>query len=75
MKNKDTQQLATLVYVLALKKQIGEEVESKYSKRIEHLVNVNNELMNELEQGEKENSGRGISIEAYNEESRSSGTR
>ena len=54
MKNSDTQQLATLVYVSAMKKQIEEEVESKYSKRIDHLVNVNNELMNELEQCESE---------------------
>ena len=54
MKNSDTQQLATLVYVSAMKKQIEEEVESKYSKRIDHLVNANNELMNELEQCESE---------------------
>ena len=54
MKNSDTQQLATLVYVSAMKKQIEEEVESKYSKRIEYLVNTNNELMNELEQCESE---------------------
>lgn len=54
MKNSDTQQLATLVYVLALRKQIEERVESKYSKRIEYLVNTNNELMNELEQCESE---------------------
>jgi len=54
MKNSDTQQLATLVYVSAMKKQIEEEVEAKYSKRIDHLVNANNELMNELEQCESE---------------------
>ena len=55
MKNKnDTQQLATLVYILAMRKQIEERVESKYSKRIEYLVNANNELMNELEQCESE---------------------
>ena len=56
MKNqqKDTQQLATLVYILALKKQIEERVEAKYSKRIEYLVNANNELMYELEQCESE---------------------
>ena len=47
-------QLATLVYVSAMKKQIEEEVESKYLKRIDHLVNANNELMNELEQCESE---------------------
>ena len=54
MKNKkDTQQLATLVYVLAMRKQIEEEVESRYTKRIDYLVNANNELMNELEQWER----------------------
>ena len=46
------QQLATLVYIHAMEKQI-EEVKSKYEKRIEHLVGANNELMNELEQYEK----------------------
>ena len=54
MKNSDTQQLATLVYVSAMKKQIEEEVEFKYLKRIEHLVGANNELMYELEQCESE---------------------
>ena len=54
MKNKkDTQQLATLVYVLAMRKEIEKEVESRYTKRIEYLVNANNELMNELEQWER----------------------
>ena len=42
--------LAALVYDIALRKQI----ESKYLKRIEYLVNANNELMNELEQCESE---------------------
>ena len=51
---KQHSQLATLVYVLAMKKQIEEKVESKYSKRIEYLVNANNELMYELEQCELE---------------------
>jgi demethoxyubiquinone hydroxylase (CLK1/Coq7/Cat5 family) len=55
MKNKkDTQQLATLVYILAMRKEIEKEVESRYSKRIDYLVNANNELMNELEQCESE---------------------
>ena len=54
MKEQHNSQLATLVYVLALRKQIEEEVESKYSKRIEYLVNANNELMYELEQCESE---------------------
>ena len=48
------QQLATLVYIHAMKKQIEEEVKSKYEKRIEYLVGANNELMNELEQCESE---------------------
>ena len=54
MLNKEHQHLATLVYAKALKKQIEERVTAKYSKRIEHLVNANNELMNELEQCESE---------------------
>ena len=48
------QQLATLVYIHAMEKQIEEEVRSKYLKRIEHLVGANNELMYELEQRELE---------------------
>ena len=55
MKNKkDTQQLATLVYVLAMRKEIEKEVESRYTKRIEYLVGANNELMKELEHWENE---------------------
>ena len=55
MKNKkDTQQLATLVYVLAMRQQIEEEVKSKYLERIDYLVNANNELMQELEHWENE---------------------
>ena len=53
-------QLATLVYDIALRKQIEEKVTAKYLKRIEHLVSANNELMNELEQCEKECYGRGV---------------
>ena len=52
--------LATLVYDIALRKQIEERVEAKYLKRIEYLVNANNELMNELEECEKECYGRGV---------------
>ena len=48
------QHLAALVYAKALKKQIEERVTAKYLKRIDHLVNANNELMNELEQCESE---------------------
>ena len=55
----ELQQLATLVYIHAMKKQIEEEVKSKYLKRIEYLVNANNELMYELEQCELECYGRG----------------
>ena len=54
MMTPEHQQLATLVYIHAMKKQIEEEVKSKYEKRIEHLVTANNELMNELEQCESE---------------------
>ena len=54
MKNKkDTQQLATLVYILAMRKEIEKEVESRYTKRIDYLVGANNELMKELEQWER----------------------
>jgi len=55
MKNqKDTQQLATLVYVLAMRKEIEKEIESRYTKRIDYLVGANNELMQELEHWENE---------------------
>ena len=56
------QQLATLVYAKALRKQIEERVEAKYLKRIEYLVNANNELMYELEQCELECYGRGVCL-------------
>ena len=59
MMTPEHQQLATLVYIHAMKKQIEEEVKSKYLKRIEHLVGANNELMYELEQCELECYGRG----------------
>ena len=55
MKNKkDTQQLATLVYVSAMRKEIEKEVKSRYTKRIDYLVGANNELMHELERYETE---------------------
>ena len=60
MKKNKHRHLAALVYDIALRKQIEEEVEFKYLKRIEHLVGVNNELMYELEQCEKECYGRGV---------------
>ena len=58
---KQHSQLGVSVYIHALKKQIEKEVEAKYLKRIEYLVNANNELMNELEQCEKECYGIGVS--------------
>ena len=54
MKNKDTQQLGISVYIHAMRKQIEEEVKSRYIKRIDYLVNANNELMQELEHWENE---------------------
>ena len=54
IKNSNNNQLASLVYIHAMRKQIEKEVESRYSKRIEYLVGANNELMNELEQCESE---------------------
>ena len=56
------QPLAALVYDIGLKKQIEKEVESKYLKRIDYLVNANNELMYELEQCELECYGRGVCL-------------
>ena len=52
--DKHQQHLAALVYDIGMKKQIEERVEAKYLKRIEYLVNANNELMYELEQCESE---------------------
>ena len=60
MTSDEHQHLATLVYAKALKKQIEERVTAKYLKRIDYLVAANNELMNELEQCEKECYGRGV---------------
>ena len=53
MTTPEHQHLATLVYAKALRKQIEERVEAKYLKRINYLVNANNELMQELEQWER----------------------
>ena len=52
--DKHHQHLAALVYDIGMKKLIEERIEAKYLKRIEYLVNANNELMNELEQCESE---------------------
>ena len=46
---KEHSQLASLVYIHAMRKEIEKEVESRYTKRIEYLVGANNELMKELE--------------------------
>jgi|TARA_B110001454_G_C12311711_1_gene263996 demethoxyubiquinone hydroxylase (CLK1/Coq7/Cat5 family) len=59
MINNPSNYLARLVYDIGVKKQIEERVEAKYSKRIEYLVNANDELMYELEQCELECYGRG----------------
>ena len=50
----DQRHLAALVYDIGLRKQVEELVKSKYLKRIDYLVNANNELMNELEMCESE---------------------
>jgi len=54
--------LAHLVYDKGLRIKIEEQVKSKYIKRIEYLVNANNELMYELEQCELECYGRGYNV-------------
>ena len=54
MINDPSNYLARLVYDIGVKKQIEERVEAKYLKRIEYLVNANDELMYELEQRELE---------------------
>ena len=59
MINDPSNYLARLVYDIGVKKQIEERVEVKYLKRIEYLVNANDELMYELEQCELECYGRG----------------
>ena len=51
--------LAQLVYDKGLKAQIKEYYKAKYEQRIEYLVGANNELMNKLEECERECYGRG----------------
>jgi len=51
-----TKPLAELVYIQAISKEIEKRITNKYRKRIDHLVNANNELMKELEIMNKENS-------------------
>ena len=54
MKNKSIfKSLAELCYNKALRKEIEERVESRYLKRINHLIGANNQLMKELEQWER----------------------
>ena len=53
MKDPNTH-LATVLYIHEMRKQIEEEVKSKYLKRIDYLVGANNELIKELEQCESE---------------------
>jgi len=53
MKDPNTK-LATVLYIHEMRKQIEEEVKSKYLKRIDYLVGANNELIKELEQCESE---------------------
>ena len=50
----DQRHLAALVYDIGLRKQIEERVKSKYLKRIDYLVEANNELMSALEICESE---------------------
>jgi hypothetical protein len=54
MGNDKHQHLAGLVYEKGLRKQIEEEVRSKYIKRIDYLIGANNELYHELEKCEEE---------------------
>ena len=49
----DTDPLAELVYIKSIKEQVEKSVASKYLKRIDYLVEANNELMRELEQWER----------------------
>ena len=51
-----TKPLAELVYIQAISIEIEKRITNKYRKRIDHLVNANNELMKELEIMNKENS-------------------
>ena len=46
--------LAELVYEKGAREEIEKEISSRYEKRIDYLVNANNELFHELERCEKE---------------------
>jgi hypothetical protein len=56
MKISEDKHLATLVYY----KGLVQKLEEKYQKRIEYLVGANNELMEAIEECEKECYGRGV---------------
>ena len=47
--NNTTKPLAELVYNKAIREEIEERVKDRYLKRINYLVEANNELMKELE--------------------------
>ena len=51
--------LATLVYNKGKRQYYKKHYEDKYKSRIEYLVGANNELMNKLEECERECYGRG----------------
>ena len=46
--------LAALVYDMAVREKIEEEISFRYEKRIDYLIGANNELFHELERCEKE---------------------
>jgi len=54
LKQEKNSPLAVSLYVLSMKKQIEEEFESKYSKRINYLVGANNELAHDLKTCEEQ---------------------
>ena len=57
IKKNEHKHLAAVVYDRAVRKEIEKKVKSKYLKRIDYLVEANNELMYELEQCELEKIG------------------
>ena len=57
IKKNEHKHLAAVVYDRAVRKEIEKKVKSKYIKRIDYLVEANNELMYELEQCELEKIG------------------
>jgi len=54
LKQEKNSPLAVSLYVLSMRKQIEEEFESKYSKRINYLVGANNELAHDLKTCEEQ---------------------